>query len=41
MAEKTAIAHRFLQRKMQEYEALNAEIQALKEESEKTLKPLN
>lgn len=30
MAEKAAIAHRFLQRKMDEYEALKAEIEALK-----------
>ena len=30
MAEKAAITHRFLQRKMDEYEALRAEIEALK-----------
>ena len=30
MAEKAAITHRFLQRKMDEYEALKAEIEALK-----------
>lgn len=34
MAEKAAITHRFLQRKMQEYEALKAEIAALKTEVE-------
>jgi len=33
MAEKAAITHRFLQRKMDEYEALKAEIAALKAES--------
>ena len=32
MAEKAAITHRFLQRKMDEYEALKAEIEALKRE---------
>ena len=32
MAEKAAITHRFLQRKMDEYEALKAEIEALKTE---------
>ena len=32
MAEKAAITHRFLQRKMAEYEALHAEIGALKRE---------
>jgi EPS-associated MarR family transcriptional regulator len=32
IAEKAAITHRFLQRKMQEYEALRAEIKALKTE---------
>jgi EPS-associated MarR family transcriptional regulator len=37
IAEKAAITHRFLQRKMEEYEALKAEIQVLKEGSEKTL----
>ncbi|MFN7834983.1 MAG: MarR family EPS-associated transcriptional regulator [Burkholderiaceae bacterium] len=36
MAEKAAITHRFLKRKMEEYEALKAEIEALKSE----LKPL-
>lgn len=35
LAEKTAIAHRFLQRKMDEYEALKAEIEALRSEVEK------
>jgi len=30
MAEKAAITHQFLQRKMDEYEALKAEIQTLK-----------
>ncbi|MGE5491738.1 MAG: MarR family EPS-associated transcriptional regulator [Actinomycetota bacterium] len=34
MAEKAAITHRFLQRKMEEYEALKAEIEALKLEVE-------
>jgi EPS-associated MarR family transcriptional regulator len=32
IAEKAAITHRFLQRKMDEYEALKAEIEALKSE---------
>lgn len=32
MAEKAAITHRFLQRKMDEYAALKAEIEALKRE---------
>ena len=32
MAEKAAITHRFLQRKMDEYEALKAEIEALRAE---------
>jgi hypothetical protein len=32
MAEKAAITHRFLLRKMGEYEALKAEIEALKAE---------
>ena len=32
MAEKAAITHRFLQRKLDEYEALKAEIEALKNE---------
>jgi EPS-associated MarR family transcriptional regulator len=32
MAEKAAVTHRFLQRKMDEYEALKAEIEALKNE---------
>ena len=32
MAEKAAITHRFLQRKMNEYEALKAEIEALRSE---------
>jgi EPS-associated MarR family transcriptional regulator len=33
MAQKAALTHRFLQRKMQEYEALRAEIEALKAEA--------
>ena len=36
IAEKAAITHRFLQRKMGEYEALKAEIEALRSEVEKT-----
>jgi MarR family transcriptional regulator, temperature-dependent positive regulator of motility len=32
MAEKAAITHRFLQRKMDEYEAIKAEIEALRSE---------
>jgi EPS-associated MarR family transcriptional regulator len=32
MAEKATITHRFMQRKMQEYEALRAEIETLKTE---------
>ncbi len=36
MAEKTAITQRFLQRKMDEYEVLKAEIEALRSEVEKT-----
>jgi EPS-associated MarR family transcriptional regulator len=35
LAEKAAITHRFLQRKMDEYEALKAEIEALRSEVEK------
>ena len=35
MAEKAAITHRFLQRKIDEYEALKAEIEALRSEVEK------
>ncbi|SDH61816.1 EPS-associated transcriptional regulator, MarR family [Propionivibrio dicarboxylicus] len=35
MAEKAAITQRFLQRKMNEYEALKAEIEALRSEVEK------
>ena len=35
IAEKAEIAHRFLQRKMDEYEALRAEIEALRSENEK------
>lgn len=35
MAEKAAITHRFLRRKMDEYEALKAEIEALRSEVEK------
>ena len=38
MAEKAAITQRFLKRKMEEYEALKAEIQALKSEAEKSTK---
>jgi EPS-associated MarR family transcriptional regulator len=41
IAEKAAITHRFLQRKMEEYEALKTEIQVIKEESEKSLERLN
>ena len=37
LAEKAAITNRFLHRKMEEYEALKAEIQVLKEESNKVL----
>ena len=37
IAEKAAITHRFLQRKLQEYEALKAEIEALKAESNRPL----
>jgi len=33
--EKAAITHRFLQRKMEEYEALKAEIEALRSEIER------
>jgi EPS-associated MarR family transcriptional regulator len=36
MAEKAAITHHFLHRKMGEYEALKAEIQALRSEIEKS-----
>ena len=36
MAEKAAITHRFLQRKMGEYEALRAEIEALRSEVERS-----
>ena len=36
MAEKAAITHRFLQRKMVEYEALKAEIEELRSEVETT-----
>jgi MarR family transcriptional regulator, temperature-dependent positive regulator of motility len=32
MAEKAAITHRFLQRKLEEYQALKAEIEALNSE---------
>ena len=35
IAEKSAITHRFLQRKMDEYEALKAEIEALRSEVNK------
>ena len=35
LAEKAAITHRFLQRKMDEYEALKAEIEELRSEVEK------
>ena len=41
IAEKAAITHRFLQRKIEEYEALKTEIRVLKEESEKSLERLN
>ena len=41
LAEKAAITHRFLRRKIEEYEALKAEIQVLKEESENSLKGQN
>lgn len=41
LAEKTAITHRFLQRKMREYEALKAEIQSLKAETERDLEQVN
>ena len=34
IAEKSAITHRFLQRKMEEYEALRTEIEMLKAEAE-------
>jgi hypothetical protein len=36
MAEKVVISHRFLQRKVEEYEALRAEIHALLSGVEKT-----
>ncbi len=36
IAEKTAVTHRFLRRKMDEYEALKTEIEALRSEVEKT-----
>jgi EPS-associated MarR family transcriptional regulator len=36
MAEKAAITHRFLQRKMDEFEALKAEIEALRSEFDKS-----
>jgi EPS-associated MarR family transcriptional regulator len=36
VAEKAAITHRFLQRKMDEYEALKAEIEALRSEVDKS-----
>ena len=36
MAEKAAITHRFLKRKIYEYEALKAEIEALRFEVEKS-----
>ena len=36
MAEKAAITHRFLKRKIDEYEALKAEIEALRFEVEKS-----
>jgi len=35
VAEKAAMTHRFLQRKIEEYEALKTEIQVLKEENTK------
>lgn len=34
VAEKAAVTHRFLKRKMEEYEALRAEIEALRSEAE-------
>jgi len=37
IAEKAAMTHRFLQRKIEEYEALKTEIQVLKEESKELL----
>ena len=37
LEEKAAITHRFLQRKIEEYEALKIDIQSLKAESEKGL----
>ena len=37
MAEKAAITHRFLQRKMQEHKALRVEIETLKAEVSATL----
>ena len=37
LAEKAAITHRFLQRKMDEYEVLKAEIEALRSEIDKTV----
>jgi EPS-associated MarR family transcriptional regulator len=41
MAEKVAITHRFLQRKMSEYEALKLEIEALKSEVKRaTVRPV-
>ena len=36
LSEKSAITHRFLQRKIDEYEALKVEIEALRSEVEKT-----
>ena len=40
MAEKAAITHRFLQRKLEEYDELKAEIEILKHESETAEKAL-
>lgn len=37
IVEKTAITHRFLQRKMEEYEMLKVEIEELRQEVESTL----
>ena len=41
IAEKAAITRRYLQRKMEEYEALKSEIRALEEESGKSLEQVN
>ena len=39
LAEKAAITHRFLQRKMEEYDALRAEIEALQAEVHDAARP--